>query len=45
MTGAWFDVYIDGVDIRDIIKSVRQRYPEYKWRKPKGKNPRKILKS
>jgi len=22
-------------DIRDIIKSVRQRYPEYKWRKPK----------
>lgn len=25
------------MDIRDIIKSVRQRYPEYKWRKPKGK--------
>ena len=24
-----------GVDIRDIIKSVRQRYLEYEWRNPK----------
>lgn len=24
-----------GVDIRDIIRSIRQRYLEYKWRKPK----------